>query len=90
VHHLKSRSAVTINSSSEFSTSSLVLPLLAVLLPPLSTHSALFGASSGGTGGRGQATIGSRTRANQRESSPDSLLTRGMSGCYVKQLLGAF
>jgi hypothetical protein len=60
-----------------------LLLLLSVLSPP-------FGASDGGTGACGPTTADDRTHVNQSEGSPDSLLTRGMSGCDIKQLHGGF
>jgi hypothetical protein len=45
------------------------------VLPLLSTLSALFGASGGGTGGRGPTTASGRIHANQSEGGPNNLLT---------------
>jgi hypothetical protein len=62
----------------------MLLPLLSALSPPP------LGASDGGIGGCGPATADSHTYVNQSEGGPDSLLTQGMSGCDVEQLLGGF
>jgi hypothetical protein len=62
----------------------------ATLLPLLSALSTLFGASDGGTGGCALTTTDGHARVNQSEGDLDSLLTRGMSGCDLEQLLGGF
>jgi hypothetical protein len=59
-------------------------------LPLLSTLSALFGTSDSDTGDCGSATAGGRTRFSQSEGGPNNLLTQGVSGCDVEQLLGSF
>jgi hypothetical protein len=61
-----------------------------VLLPLLAALSALLGAFDGDTGGCGSATTGGRSRLSQSEGGPNSLLTQGVSGCDVDQLLGGF
>jgi hypothetical protein len=61
-----------------------------VLLPLLFALSHPFGASDGGIGGYGLATADGHACVNQTKGGPDSLLTRGMSGCDVEQLLGSF
>jgi hypothetical protein len=35
-------------------------------------------------------TASGRTRFSQSEGGPDSLLTRGVSGCDIEQLFGGF
>jgi hypothetical protein len=64
-------------------TRSMFLPLF----PALSTLSPTF---DGGLGGHRLATVGARSHITQGEGGPNSLLTRGVSGYNVEQLLGSF
>jgi hypothetical protein len=60
------------------------------LLPLLLALSALFDSFDGGTSGCSLATSSSRTHVNQSKGGPNSLLTRGVSGCNIEQHLGGF
>jgi hypothetical protein len=61
-----------------------------VLLPLLPTLSTLFGAFDGGTGGCHPAATSGYTCVNQCKGGPNSLVTRGVSGCNVEQHSGGF
>jgi hypothetical protein len=61
-----------------------------VLLPLLPTLSTFSGAFDSGLDGHDPSTAGNRPRVNQSEGSPETLLTRSVSGCDVKQLLVSF